>query len=124
MHCSYEVLMPLPNRIFICRRHGAAHSRDVYGSCLPVNEKITGMGSWAPDFVLIADVSGLICELRPMRKEDWKLLVEEHALNPKAPQRYFGMDVFAPGSATVDALNMIIREQQLLNEKKQQAKAD
>lgn len=120
LHCSYEVLQPLPNRIFVCRRHGAAHSADVIGRGNPVDEKISGFGHWASDYALIADVKGLIVELRPMDAADWKLLFQEKQIDSDAVHRYIGLDVYSPGAATVDALSAAIDEQQMLMQKNQQ----
>jgi len=120
LHCSYEVIRPLPNRIFVCRRLGAAHSGEVLGKSLPVNEKITGMGSWQKDYVLIADVKGLIVELRPMSMQDWKLVFTEKQMDMSVVHRYIGLDVYSPGAATIDALSAAIDEQQMLQQKSQQ----
>lgn len=114
LHCSYEVVRPLPNRIFVCRRHGAAHSQEAIGRSLPVCEKITGMGYWQEDMTLIADVKGLIVELRPMAREDWKMIFTEKQLHDDHVHRFIGLDVYSPGAATIDALNAAIDEQQQL----------
>lgn len=119
LHCSYEVIRPLPNRIFICRRHGAAHSQDIGEKFIHVSEKITGMGSWQEDFAIIADVKGLLLELKPMSKDDWKRIFVESQLpedetNGPVIHRFIGLDVYSPGAATVDALNAAIDEQAML----------
>jgi len=122
LHCQYEVIKPLPNRLFLCRRHGAAHSVDIMGTCLPVSEKITGIGSWPSDFALIADVQGLIVELRPMGIFDWKDVFLEKQNNPRSHHRYMGLDIFSPGAATIDALNLAIEEQLAISAKEQAKK--
>lgn len=124
LHCSYEVIRVLPNRIFVCRRHGAAHSHDILGRSQPVNEKITGMGNWQADFVLIADVKGLIVELRPMTFNDWKLVFTEKMMNNDAIHRFIGLDVYSPGAATIDSLNAAIYETQMLAQKKKMMMED
>lgn len=124
LHCSYEVIRVLPNRIFVCRRHGAAHSADILGRSLPVNEKITGMGNWQPDFVLIADVKGLIVELRPMSINDWKLVFTEKMIDHETIHRYIGLDVYSPGAATIDSLNAAIYETQMMAQKKKMMNDD
>jgi len=124
LHCNYEVIKVLPNRIFICRRHGAAHSQEVVGSRdNPVHEKITGMGYWQNDFALIADVKGLIVELRPMTNEDWSTVFIERTENDKIVHRYIGLDVYSPGAATIDAL-MAANEEMRMMQAKNQAKID
>jgi len=114
LHCSYEVLRPLPNRIFVCRRKGAAHSEETVGRSEPVCEKITGIGYWEEDMALIADVKGLIVELRPMSRKDWDLIWAEKRDKEDVIHRFIGLDVYSPGAATIDALKLAIEEQQQL----------
>jgi hypothetical protein len=128
LHCSYEVIRPLPNRIFVCRRHGAAHSQDFGEKFIHVNEKITGMGSWQEDFALIADVQGLLVELKPMSVEDWKRIFVESQLpeeetNGPLIHRFIGLDVYSPGAASIDALNAAVDEQAAMIAKKAQVAA-
>jgi len=112
LHCSYEVIRTLPNRIYVCRRHGAAFGQDVIGRSLPVCEKITGMGYWQEDYVLIADVKGLIVELRPMGRSDWEMIFQEKQLHEEIIHRYVGLDVYSPGAATIDSLIAAIQEKE------------
>jgi len=126
LHCSYEVIKVLPNRIFICRRHGAAHSQDT-ASRLQISEKITGMGFWQDDLALIADVKGLIVELQPMGIKEWETIFVEKQENEDMVHRYIGLDVFSPGQATIDALMAANEENQMLaqkNAKQQQFNKD
>jgi hypothetical protein len=116
LHCSYQVIRKLPNRIYICHRLGAAHSTELMGRYVPVNEKVTGIGSWPPDFVIIADVRGLIVQLRPMHTSDWNMLYAERQVNEEAIHRYIGLDIFSPGAATIDALNAALEEQRMIQE--------
>merc|ERR1719188_2476451 len=39
--CNYEVIRILPNRVFICKRKGAAHYEDEFGSRGEVHEWLT-----------------------------------------------------------------------------------
>merc|ERR1719265_493041 len=125
-HCSYEVVKTLPNRLFICRRHGAAHSTDPLGRSLSVSEKITGMGSWQSDYALIADVKGLIMELRPMSIEDWKTLFMEkqNDIHNLITHRYIGLDLYAPGTATIDALSSVLHEKEVMAKRTQERKEE
>lgn len=118
LHCYYEVIKPLPNRLFVCRRHGAAHSSEIFGEFTPVSEKVSGIGGWQRDFALIADMKGLIVELKPMSKADWNLIFSEKQTHNNMIHRYMGLDIFSPGAATVDALNAAIDEQQMMMAKK------
>jgi len=102
--CNYEILRVIPNRIYVCRRHGAAHSQEIFGDVVPVSERITGMGAWQSDFALIADVKGVVMELQPMTKDDWKAMFLEKQMNEEHIHRYLGLDVYSPGAATTDAL--------------------
>jgi hypothetical protein len=114
MHCSYEVKRVLPNRIFICSRDGAAHSQDIFGPRAPPDEKITGIASdaWRADMALIADVKGLVVELKPMMYADWHRAFEDKDRDTNAdgtkkdePMRYIGLDVFSKGQATLNLLD-------------------
>lgn len=118
LHCSYEVIKVLPNRIFICRRHGAAHSQDTE-SRLQINEKITGMGYWQDDLALIADVKGLIVELQPMSIKDWETVFLEKQMDDNMVHRFIGLDVYSPGAATIDALSAALEENKMLADKNQ-----
>lgn len=122
LHCSYEIVKTLPNRIFICRRLGAAHSQTEDSRSNGVSEKITGMGSWQEDFALIADVKGLIVELRPMSLEDWKLVTMEKQEKEDMIHRYIGLDVYSPGAATIDALSAAMDEMKKMAERKKDKK--
>ncbi|OLP93923.1 hypothetical protein AK812_SmicGene24098 [Symbiodinium microadriaticum] len=64
--CSYKVLDELPDRVFLCSRRGAAHLDDVMGARL----------AWDPRYSLIADIRGLLCELRRPRLEELQELIE------------------------------------------------
>jgi len=110
LHCQYEVLRSLPNRIFICRRIGAAGTEERDWDVPPVNECVTGMGSWSFDMALIADVKGLIVELKPMSRADWSEVYEERHWRT---HRFIGIDVYNPGNPTVDTLDAHFQEQQL-----------
>lgn len=111
LHCSYEVLRALPNRIFICRRIGAAGSEQANRDIPPVNECVTGMGAWQLNYALIADVKGLIVELKPMSQNDWTEVYEERHIRG---HRFIGLDIYNPSAPTVDALDANFEEQQLL----------
>jgi len=104
--CNYEVLKILPNRLFICKRHGAADLDAITGyRRTPVSERVTGMGAWEKDYALIADLKGLIVELRPMNRQDWQLIHLERQLDELKVHKFVGIDIYSPGLATIDAIN-------------------
>ncbi|CAE7747140.1 unnamed protein product, partial [Symbiodinium sp. CCMP2456] len=73
--CSYKVLDELPDRVFLCSRRGAAHLDDVMGARLAISTEVTG-SAWDPRYSLIADIRGLLCELRRPRLEELQELIE------------------------------------------------
>jgi len=74
--CKYEVLREMPGRVFICQRHGAAHQEDAFGPRGAVDQCVTDMGAWKHNYSLIADLKGLVVELRPVDPEEWKAAAE------------------------------------------------
>lgn len=89
--CTYKVVRELPNRVFICQRDGAAWG--TFGGDLQVSENVTGMPKWQPDWALIADIKGILVELRPMRKQDW-FKVSDDYMTTHEPPVYYGLDVY------------------------------
>lgn len=90
--CTYEIIRKLPNRVFVCRRHGAAELRRDLTEPL-VDESISGVGMWELDMVLITDISGLLVELRPMTEAHWQSLTTEFQATGKT-MRYIGIDAY------------------------------
>ena len=76
LSCTYEIIKTLPNRVFVCRRNGAAELEQMFGSRGRVHQNITGMGSWGHEMVLLAEMMGCIFELRPFMQKDWNLLIQ------------------------------------------------
>lgn len=70
LSCQYEVIKVLPNRVFVCRRVGAADLEQLFGSRGHVHQNVTGIGQWGKDMVLIAEIMGCIFELRPFNQKD------------------------------------------------------
>jgi len=91
MHCSYVILKELPARVFVCRRDGAASMEG--DSKFEVDERICGFSPWKPSHVLIADIGGLLVELRPMLAEDWRLAADMFS-QKHAPLPYVGLNAF------------------------------
>mmetsp|Transcript_49174 Transcript_49174/g.88824 ORF Transcript_49174/g.88824 Transcript_49174/m.88824 type:complete len:378 (-) Transcript_49174:144-1277(-) len=104
LHAHYEVLKELPGRVFVCRRHGAAFSQD-WTRRPPVDPDISGMGEWAQDMHLIAEVRGIICELLPMTLEDWRI-AWEMVRETGEPLPFIGLDIFDEFCATFQDTEM------------------
>lgn len=92
LHCHYEVLKELPGRVFVCRRHGAAFGED-WSARKAVDPDVSGMGEWAIDMHLIAEVRGIVCELLPMTFEDWRTALETVKMEGM-PLPFIGLDIF------------------------------
>lgn len=75
--CTYSIIHELPRRVFVCRRHGAAHLKDVVGERKPISEAITGT-LWRDDMSLIADLNGLLVELRRPALHEATMMHEEY----------------------------------------------
>jgi len=102
--CSYDIVKSLPNRVFICRRNGASQYEESFGKRGQVPECVSGMGSWDRTYVLIADIHGLLMELRPVKLEEWGGLQSNYLLNFEA-QTFVGVDVFNEEVPTALAIN-------------------
>jgi len=90
--CSYSVLRILGQRVYVCRRHGAATSR-FYQSRPVVDEYVSGVGAWDSSMVLITDVQGLVMTLEPVTREQWELIMDEaHA--SMEPIYFLGFDLY------------------------------
>lgn len=92
--CRYEVFRELSERVFVCRRHGAAHLEDAFGERGEVDECVTGTGAWQRNYTLIADLQGLLVELRPMLPHEWQQAAM-HYYESRSPLSYICLDVFA-----------------------------
>jgi len=105
--CHYELLKALPNRVFICRRHGGASIGDNFGSHGRVHESITGLGTWSSHLILIADINGILAELRPLTTQDVLDMYDEQSSDTDKlfPWCYVGLDVYGmkrPDFSTFD----------------------
>jgi len=89
--CSYRVLRILPNRVFICRKEGAAFltERDTGRR---VSEIVSGCGFF-DEMVVIAEVRGLVVQLQPMNRDDWMKCWESRSESGR-PVSFVGLDVF------------------------------
>lgn len=99
--CSYRVLKILPNRIFVCRQEGAAflvehdHGRHI-------SEIVSGCG-YFDELCLIAEVRGLVVQLKPMSLDDWIQCWEQRSETGR-PVSFCGLDVFNKDRHSVDEI--------------------
>jgi len=93
--CTHQVMRILPSRVYVCHRIGAEFTEKAFGERGEVPECITGFRPWTSKNSLVADVGGLICELRPMSAEDWLLVAEEWSMGGGRPLPYVCLGTFA-----------------------------
>lgn len=94
LSCSYEILKTLPNRVFVCRRVGAADLEKLFGGRGHVHQNVTGIGAWARDMVVIAEIMGCIFELQPFSQKDWNLLIQQSRGDDNARLSVWGLDCY------------------------------
>jgi hypothetical protein len=78
LHCQYEVVQVLPQRIFVCKVKGASHMEEDGAERRIVNEAVTGIGNWEKNMALVADLYGILVELTPLNTDDWMRIYEEY----------------------------------------------
>mmetsp|Transcript_57627 Transcript_57627/g.146530 ORF Transcript_57627/g.146530 Transcript_57627/m.146530 type:complete len:371 (-) Transcript_57627:93-1205(-) len=93
LHCRYDVVKVLPSRVFACRRVGACYSEDIFGSRPKVDEVVSGFFPWEHDHVLIADIQGILMELRPMQLDDWLAIYDQNVVGSEALS-FLSLDMF------------------------------
>lgn len=93
--CTHQVMRILPSRVYVCHRIGAEFTEKAFGERGEVPECIAGFRPWKSKNSLVADVGGLICELRPMSAEDWLLVAEEWSMGGGRPLPYVCLGTFA-----------------------------
>lgn len=99
LHCKHSVVtIPPHSRLFICDRFGAHHQEEIYGSRGHVEEEVSGFANWKHTNSLIADIHGLIVELRPLEVEDWLSLRDQFYKSQK-PIPYVCLNVFGEDDA-------------------------
>mmetsp|Transcript_41975 Transcript_41975/g.96383 ORF Transcript_41975/g.96383 Transcript_41975/m.96383 type:complete len:474 (+) Transcript_41975:53-1474(+) len=90
--CYYTVIRMLGQRVYVCRRHGAATSRFYQGKPM-VDEYVSGVGAWDSSMVVITDVQGIVMTLEPVTRNHWEMLLDEaHTL--QEPMHFLGLDVY------------------------------
>lgn len=91
MNCRYEVIKGLPRRVFVCHRKGAAFLKDPQWA--PIAEFVTGVGAWSQSLFLIAEIRGLVCQLKPMGLEDWKEVCNQ-THSTREPAQFMSLGIY------------------------------
>lgn len=109
LHCHYEILRIYPNRVVLCRRVGGSYETARLSK--PAHQDVTGIGNWEQTFILIADIHGILYELRPVTIKDWKALWESHRAKEDDEEDsrpvFVGLDVFWEEEPTANDLREI-----------------
>merc|ERR1719454_2317963 len=98
----YKVIRCLPNRVFIVRKLGASFVPDPEAG-RAIHQAVTGV-NFFDGLAIIAEVRGMVIQLKPMDKEDWVLACDEMAATRK-PIPFIGLDIFNKEKRDVDALD-------------------
>mmetsp|Transcript_6278 Transcript_6278/g.11771 ORF Transcript_6278/g.11771 Transcript_6278/m.11771 type:complete len:492 (-) Transcript_6278:69-1544(-) len=69
-NASYEIQKALGNRVYVCKRIGGEQAKQ-FGFSIGVDPSVSGLETWTSEHIMIADIEGMIMELRPMRIKDW-----------------------------------------------------
>eukprot|EP00930_Biecheleria_cincta_P066306 TRINITY_DN5239_c0_g1_i1.p1 TRINITY_DN5239_c0_g1~~TRINITY_DN5239_c0_g1_i1.p1 ORF type:complete len:495 (-),score=71.47 TRINITY_DN5239_c0_g1_i1:51-1535(-) len=109
--CSYSIIHELPGRVFLCKRHGAAHLADVVGERAPIPEVITGT-LWRHDLSLIADLNGLLVELRRPTLREARMMHEEYQ-DKCQDFGFLSVRTYSRDRPCFDALDPALRQEEL-----------
>eukprot|EP00408_Alexandrium_pacificum_P064046 CAMPEP_0171175390 /NCGR_PEP_ID=MMETSP0790-20130122/11205_1 /TAXON_ID=2925 /ORGANISM="Alexandrium catenella, Strain OF101" /LENGTH=388 /DNA_ID=CAMNT_0011640267 /DNA_START=9 /DNA_END=1175 /DNA_ORIENTATION=- len=104
-HCTYEVMRPLPNRVLLCKRMGAEFYEDDFGSHGEIPEAICGLAQSDQKHILIADLYGILVELRPLKVEDWQDLADDRDLSKRKDLTFVGLDVYNKDTPSIRDLD-------------------
>jgi len=112
LNCHYEFLKTLPNRVFIVRRKGAADTENRFGFRGVVHQNVAGPGKWGTEMLLIAEVMGCICELRPFNQQDWERVKTMYTIDENFRLCFWGLDCYNKEIPTFSVLdrNRMINE--------------
>lgn len=93
-HCSYTLLKCIGGRVYVCQREGAEGLQTVFGRTADrVDPDMVKMAKWTVLNHLIAEIEGMMVELRPMTPEDWSAAAQDYHTN-FAPVTYIGLPIF------------------------------
>jgi len=121
LHCHYEVIRIFPNRVALCRRVGGSYSNSSdYKK--PVHQDVSGIGNWEKTFILIADIYGILFELRPVSAKDWRALWELHKAEFEDEEDtrpvFVGIDIFWEEEPTANEVRGLVDLQDIVGPKK------
>lgn len=81
-HCSYKLIRCVGGRVFVCEREGAKGLNSQLGREPDrVAPEISKLPKWTALNHLIAEMEGLMVELRPMTAEDWSAAAQDYKKN-------------------------------------------
>lgn len=113
--CRYVVIRELPGNLFLCRRVGAAHLEETHGPRGQISHDISGFAMWKRSFTLIANLHGLLVELRPMSEADWDRCLEaqQSSMDSTEPGSlyFYPLDVFSDSRPSYESLGLNIQEE-------------
>lgn len=97
--CSYRLLKKLSDDVWVCHRQGGGQAQEFFGGHTRIPMEVTGV---PPDSetALVANIQGLLVELKPLNDGDGEALLEfkydagRAAADDSALLRYFGTDLY------------------------------
>merc|ERR1719401_477878 len=99
----WQITHRLANRVYVCSRIGAAWYEHQFGSRGSVPEEVVGFSPWRREQALIAELQGMLFELRPVSAEDWKILADQIVVYEEEAV-VLGVDIFDDHIPTAAAL--------------------
>jgi len=103
LRARWQITHRLANRVYVCSRIGAARYEHRYGSRGIVPEEVVGFSPWRREHALIADLQGILFELRPVSAQDWEILADQLAIYEEKAE-VLGVDIFDDHIPTAAAL--------------------
>lgn len=91
--CHYEIVRELPERLFVCRRIGAAHMEQQFGDAPPIPEEIHGLGVWQQRYILALEFRGVLCKLEPITLKEWNVIYDGFAFS-SLTYKYISLGLF------------------------------
>eukprot|EP00441_Pelagodinium_beii_P035501 CAMPEP_0197640802 /NCGR_PEP_ID=MMETSP1338-20131121/14960_1 /TAXON_ID=43686 ORGANISM="Pelagodinium beii, Strain RCC1491" /NCGR_SAMPLE_ID=MMETSP1338 /ASSEMBLY_ACC=CAM_ASM_000754 /LENGTH=486 /DNA_ID=CAMNT_0043213679 /DNA_START=25 /DNA_END=1482 /DNA_ORIENTATION=- len=108
--CSYKIIKEIPPRVFAVKRSGAAHlEEDLVGKRPRITANITGF-TWARGNVLIADLNGILVELRRPRLDEWKVLLQAYQADFTKEIGFLSLGCYTPERPNYESMQPDIQE--------------
>jgi len=81
-HCSYKIMKCIGGRVYVCEREGAMGMNAYTGrEADKMAPHVSTLPKWTVMNHIIAELEGLMVELRPMSPEDWRRAAEDFSWN-------------------------------------------